>query len=333
MTRIVLAYSGGPETSTAIPWLAETYEADIITVTIDLGQGRDLEEVRDRALANGALRAHVLDARYEFARDCIVRALKAGVLCQESVPIASALGRPLVAQTLVTIAGIEQAGAVAHGDREAVGSAIEAAVRALDPAIKILAPARDWNMTAEQQAEYAETHHVALPVVPANGLPAAAPRSHAAPGEAAFVNIAFERGAPIAINGVSMHPLDLIGSLDIIAGARGVGRVEKVEPSALAALHGAHQALQQATTTAAAAKTSVRLGEEYLGIVMSGSWFTPRRQSLDAEIDALQKKVTGVVRLKLFGGETTIVECTPSKKAAPSLIPLVSAPSPSQARD
>src|SRR5580704_6047768 len=135
MTRIVLAYSGGPDTSAAIPWLAETYGADVITVTIDLGQGRDLEEVRDRALANGALRAHVLDVRYEFARDCIVRALKAGVLCEDGMPLASELGRPLVAQTLVTIAGIEQAGAVAHGARHAGVSPIETAVRALDPAI------------------------------------------------------------------------------------------------------------------------------------------------------------------------------------------------------
>jgi argininosuccinate synthase len=115
MERIVLAYSGGLDTSVAIPWMAERYDAEIIAVTMDLGQGRELEDVRDRALATGAVRAHVLDLREEFARDYALRALKAGALYEDRYPMAEALGRPLIAQKLVEIAALEQATAVAHG--------------------------------------------------------------------------------------------------------------------------------------------------------------------------------------------------------------------------
>jgi argininosuccinate synthase len=321
MTRIVLAYSGGLDTSIAIPWLADTYGAEIIAVTIDLGQGRDLEEVRDRALANGALRAHVMDVRYEFARDFIVRALKAGVLCRDGAPLASALGRPLIAQTLVTIAHIEQAASVAHGDRDVHASPIELAVRALDPALTVIAPVREWGMTGEQLADYARQRSLALPIVLA--ADGEAPRSAGSPDEPAFVDIRFERGAPMAINGVAMHPLDLIGSLDIIAGAHGVGRVEKVEPSALLALHTAHQELSRAMVTGAAARASAALGEQYRQVVRDGSWFGPARLRLDAEVDALQTPVSGVIRLKLFKGDSTIVDCKPG--ASPAVIPLVKA--------
>ena len=130
MTRIVLAYSGELDTSIAIPWLAETYGAEVIAVTIDLGQGKDLEAVRDRALGSGALRAHVLDLRDEFARDFIVRALKAGVLCRDGAPLTTALGWPLIAQTLVTIAHIEGRHRRAHGDSHAQQTALDTAIRA-----------------------------------------------------------------------------------------------------------------------------------------------------------------------------------------------------------
>ena len=152
MERIVLAFSGGLATSVAIPWLAERYGAEVIAVTIDLGQGRELEEVRDRALATGAVRAHVLDARDEFAHRYIVRGLKADATGPDGAPIGPALGHPLIAQQLVQIAGIEQATAIAHAGK---GAAIDAAARTLNPVLRVLAPARDWTMTAPQQLEYA----------------------------------------------------------------------------------------------------------------------------------------------------------------------------------
>ena len=310
MTRIVLAYSGSLDTSIAIPWLAETYGAEIIAVTIDLGQGQDLEEIRDRALATGALRAHVLDVRDEFARDYIVRALKAGVLCHDGSPMTAALGRPLIAQTLVTIAHIEQTTTVAHGDRDSRVMPLDVAILALDPGLTVVAPAREWGMTRAQQLDYARQRSLTLPAsIAGDGGPAPPRAAAASPDEPAFVAISMERGVPIAINGVAMPPLDLIGSLDIIAGAHGVGRVENVELSTMLALHAAHQQLQQAAITGDAARFSTRVAEEYLQIVRNGSWFAPLRPALDAYIDSIQERVSGVVRLKLFKGECAIVDC------------------------
>src|SRR5258708_2499695 len=152
MERIALAYSGELDTSIAIPRLAERYGAEIITVTMDLGQGKELlEEIRDRALATGALRAHVVDVRDEFARGYIVRALKAGLLGGADAPSGDVLSRPLVAQKLVTIAHIEQATAVACGDTDGDAGLLAIAVRSLDPMLKVLAPAVEWAATRAPQ--------------------------------------------------------------------------------------------------------------------------------------------------------------------------------------
>jgi argininosuccinate synthase len=170
VNRIVLAYSGGLDTSVAIPWLADRYHADIIAVTLDLGQGHSLEEVRDRALMTGAIRAHVLDVREEFARDYVLRSLKAGAVYEDRYPMATSLGRPLIAQKLVEIAEIEQATAIAHGST-AKGSdrvRIDVAVRALNPAIKVIAPARDWGMTRSEEIQYARERKISVPATVEN---------------------------------------------------------------------------------------------------------------------------------------------------------------------
>jgi len=194
MTRIVLAYSGGLETSIAIPWLADRHAAEIIAVTMDLGQGKEvLEEIRDRALATGALRAHVVDVRDAFARDYIVRALKAGILGDLS-PVAASLAHPLIAQKLVEIANIEQATIAAHGDPAGSASPLERTIRALDPTMTVLAPAGEWGMTLDQQLAYARERHVTLPVEYSGlGDRASAPRAITLKsGEPASVEIAFE---------------------------------------------------------------------------------------------------------------------------------------------
>src|SRR3989442_3169994 len=166
MERIVLAYSGGLDTSVAIPWLKEKYDAEIIAVTMDLGQGKELEEVRDRALATGAVRAHVLDLREEFAHDYILPALKADAIYEDRYPMARSLGRPLIAQKLVEIAEIEQATAIAHGCT-AKGNdhvRLDVATRALNPTMTVLAPVRDWGMTRPEQIEYARERGAPMPV-------------------------------------------------------------------------------------------------------------------------------------------------------------------------
>ena len=310
MTRIVLAYSGGLETSIAIPWLAALHAAEIITVTIDLGQGKDvLEEIRDRALATGALRAHVVDVRDAFARDYIVRALKAGILGDLS-PVAAALAHPLIAQKVVEIANIEQATSVAHGDPAGPASPLDRTIRALDPTMTVLAPAGEWGLTQEQQLAYARERHVMLPVEFSGlGDRASAPRSVTAQsGEPAAVDISFERGAPVGVNGVTMPLLDLIGSLGIIAGAHGV--------SSLAALHVSHDALEKAAIATPGEFSSPRIAEAYLRVLRAGAWFTPARQALDADADAVQRQVSGVARLKLFDGACAVadVEVAPAGK-------------------
>ncbi len=300
MTRIVLAYSGGLETSIAIPWLAERHAAEIIAVTIDLGQGKEvLEEIRDRALATGALRAHVVDVRDAFARDYLVRALKTGLLADRS-PIAASLAHPLIAQKVVEIATIEQATTLAHGDPAGITSPLDRTIRALDPALTVLAPAGAWAMTRDAQVDYARQRHVMLPV-PLSGLGdrASAPRGTGAlRGEPAYVDIAIERGVPVGVNGVTMPLLDLIGSLGIIAGAHGVG--------SLAALQTAHAALEQAAVATPGEFSSPRVAEPYLRVLREGAWFTPVRHALDAHVDAVQEQVSGSVRLTLFAGDCAV---------------------------
>ena len=314
MTRIVLACSGGLDSSVAIPWLAEHHGAEVIAVIMDLGQGKEvLEEIRDRALATGALRAHVVDARDLYLRDYILRGLRAGMLWHRGASMASALAVPLIAEKLVEIARIEQARAVAHADPAGAEAPIDTILRAIDPMLDVKAPAGEWAMTRPQQVEYAQQRGVMLPAEMIGGVAVRAPAPR--PDEPAFVEVSFERGVPIAVNGVIMPLGDLIASLDILATAHGI------VPAALGLLHAAHAALQQAALGADADAFSAQVADQYVRVLREGSWFTPMRQALDAYVDSIQHSVVGVVRLKLFKGECTVDDCRPSplKRVAISL--------------
>jgi argininosuccinate synthase len=258
MQRIVLAYSGGLDTSVAIPWLAEKYGAEIIAVTVDLGQGHELSNVRERALAIGALRAHVVDAREEFARHYILPALQAGAVYEDRYPLATALGRPLIAKHVVEIAKMEGATAIAHGctgkDNDQVG--LDVSARALDPGIQVIAPARMWAMTRTDEIEYARVRNIQVPATLANPYstdsnlwgrsiecgvledPWLEPpddiftltRAPAdCPDEPAYLEIEFDAGVPVRTNGIDMPLLELFESLETIAGTHGVGRIDMVE--------------------------------------------------------------------------------------------------------
>jgi argininosuccinate synthase len=349
MERIVLAYSGGLDTSVAIPWLAEKYGAEIVAVTMDLGQGKELEEVRDRALAAGAVRAHVLDVREEFARDYVLPALKADAIYEDRYPMGTALGRPLIARKLVEIAAIEQTTTIAHGCTGKGNDQVrlDVAARAMNPAITVIAPARDWGMTRPEEIEYARTRGIPVPATIASPYSTDAnlwgrsiecgvledpwteppeeiytltrPASEC-PEEAAYVEITFERGVPIAINGVAMPLVELIASLGTIAGAHGVGRIDMVEnrlvgiksreiyeaPAAVV-LHLAHKELQRMVTTKDADRFSRSVSLQYADIVYNGLWFTPLREALDSYVAKVQERVSGVIRLKLFKGDCRVV--------------------------
>ncbi|MBI3492064.1 MAG: argininosuccinate synthase [Acidobacteria bacterium] len=349
MERIVVAYSGGLDTSVAVPWLAERYGAEIIAVTMDLGQGAELEEVRDRALTSGALRAHVLDVREEFARDFVLRALKADALYEDRYPLATALARPLIAQKLIEIAEIEQATAVAHGCSGKGNDQVrlEVTARALNSSITIIAPAREWGMTRAEEIEYARQRSVPVPATvespystdfnlwgravdcgaledpwqePPEDIYTLTRAPRECPDEPAYVEISFERGIPTAINGVAMPLLDLIASLGTIAGANGVGRIDLIEnrlvgiksrevyeaPAAVV-LHAAHEELQRLVTTADLDRLCRDISQKYADLVYNGLWFTPTREAMDAFVDKVQERVTGVIRLKLFKGDCRIV--------------------------
>lgn len=349
MERIVLAYSGGLDTSVAIPWLAEKFNADVITATLDLGQGRELDQVRDRALLSGARRAHVLDAREEFAREYILPALQAGAVYEGRYPLATALGRPLIAKKLVEIAEMEDATAIAHGCTGKGNDQVRLDVssRALNPRIKVIAPARIWGMTRPDEIEYAKARGIPVPVTIENPYSTDAnlwgrsiecgvlenpwteppddvftlTRSPlACPDAPAYVEIEFEQGVPARVNGIAMPVVELIDSLSTIAGSHGVGRVDMVEnrlvgiksreiyeAPAAVVLHAAHKELETFVSPKDLERVKRELSLKYADLVYNGLWFTPLREALDAFVAKTQERVTGVVRLKLFKGSCSIV--------------------------
>ena len=346
-SRIVLAYSGSLRTSVAIPWLKERYAAEVVTVTVDLGPGRALEAVRDRALTSGAVRAHVLDAREEFAHAFVMPAFKAGAAHADDRALAPLLGRPLIAQKLVEIARMEQAQAVAHGGGPAE---LDLLLRTLDPSLTVIATAVENAISHAEEVAYMRARGLVVPAaveppykadtnlwgrtffwagsddassdIPQSIFTLTRPLA-ACPDEPAFVDLSFDHGVPTAVNGVLMPILDLIASLGTIVGAHGAGRSDRVEDRpgdqrirtvteapAAAALHAAHGELQRAADALQAGQ-GARFGqlvtEEYAGIIAGGRWFTPLREALDAFVDKAEEPVSGSVRLKLLKGRCEIV--------------------------
>jgi argininosuccinate synthase len=347
--RIVLAYSGGLDTSVAIPWLKETHAAEIIAVTLDLGQGRELNQIRERAISAGAIRCHVLDAREEFARDYILPALQADAMYEERYPLATALSRPLIAKKLVDIAHMENATAIAHGCTGKGNDQvrIDVSARALDPAIDVIAPAREWGMTRAEEIAYARARNVSVPTTlaspystdqnlwgrsiecgvledpwnePPEDIYTLTKSPADAPAAPAYVEITFHEGAPVAINGVEMPLVELIDSLETIAGVHGVGRIDMVEnrlvgiksrevyeaPAALP-LHQAHRELEGLVIPKDLQRVKQRLSQEYADLVYNGLWFSPTRSAIDAFMQNIQPRVTGTIRLKLFKGDCRVV--------------------------
>lgn len=349
--RVVLAYSGGLNGSVAIRWLAEPADAEpveIVTVSLDLGQQGELEEVRDRALAIGAARAHVLDVRDEFARDHVARVLKADALSEDRLPLIASLAVPIVAKKLVEIAAIEQAAVVAHGASDPAAAArFDAAITSLNPALTVLAPASAWPMTRAEAIEYAQKHGIAVAVTidephsvdanlwgraivdgaidawnePPETLFTLTRPAPLCPGEPAYVEIRFERGVPSALNGVSMPLTDLVGAVAMLAGSHGVGRLDAAgtrvrevgEAPAAIVLHAAHAELQKLVSSRQAAQFSRRVSREYADVIDRGSWFSPLREALDAYVDQIQGRVNGDVKIKLYRGDARIVGRKPAE--------------------
>ena len=349
MERIVLAYSGGLDTSVAVPWLADKYDAEVVAVTMDLGQGKELDDIRERALAVGAVRAHVVDVREEFAQGYILPALQAGAIYEGRYPLATALGRPLITKKLVEVAEFENAGIIAHGCTGKGNDQvrIDVSARALSPAIRVIAPAREWGMTRPDEIEYARARGIPVPASvespystdtnlwgrsiecgvledpwtePPDDIYALTKSPMECPDVPAYVEVEFEAGVPTKVNGVAMPLTELVNSLETIAGAHGVGRIDMVEnrlvgiksreiyeAPAATVLHTAHRELEALVVPKDLERLKDDLGRAYADLVYNGLWFTPAREAIDAFVAKVQERVSGSTRLKLYRGDCRVV--------------------------
>jgi argininosuccinate synthase len=347
--KVVLAYSGGLDTSVAIKWLQEKFDMDVITFTVDVGNERDFSAVKEKALKVGAIKAVVKDAKKIFVDHFVFPALQADAIYEGQYPLATALSRPLMAMLLVDIALEEEASAVAHGCTGKGNDQVrfEVSVNALAPKLKIIAPAREWKMTREQTIKYAQRHGIPVPVTIASpysidenlwgksiecGIledPWVEPPDDAytwtkspdeAPDKPAYVEVDFEKGIPVALNGKKVGGARLIQQLNELAGKHGVGRIDHVEnrlvgiksreiyeaPAATVLLK-AHQALEALTLSKEQLRFKQRVAIEYADLIYNGLWFTSLHQDLAAYVKSSQRFVTGTVRVKLFKGNCNIV--------------------------
>ena len=344
--KIVLAYSGGLDTTVAVPWLQERYGADIITLTVDLGMV-DLAAAQARARSIGAADALIIDARQTLVDEFLIPSLQAGTVYEDQYPLATALGRPLIARCLVEAAQQHGAYAVAHGCTGKGNDQvrIEVGVAALNPQLQVIAPIRDWGMSRDDEIEYGLARNLPINTrasrfstdenlwgrsVEAGELedPWLEPPEDAyawtrpaaeAPTEPAYIELHFEQGVPVGIDGETMGGVDLIGHLNALAGAHGIGRVDHVEnrlvgiksreiyecPAAVT-LHTAHRALETMTLSKEQARTKARLAQEYSDVIYNGLWFTAHRADLNAYVQSTQRFVTGDVRLRLHQGTCTV---------------------------
>jgi argininosuccinate synthase len=347
--RIVVAYSGGLDTSVMVRWLIENKGVEVITFTGNLGYSRELEGVKEKAIQTGAVRAYVSDLRKEFVEEYVFPALKAGALYEKTYPMATSLGRPLLAKGLVEVARKEKATMVAHGCTGKGNDQVrfEVSVAALAPDLKSVAPLREWEFKSrEAEIAYARTHNIPVAATTKNPYsideniwgtavecgvledPMAEPPADAfqrtvspelAPDTPTVVDILFDHGVPVGVNGRAMDSVALVQSLNDIGGANGVGRLDLIEnrlvgiksrevyeAPAATILHFAHTELERLTLDRSVFHMKNQLAAEYANLVYNGLWFTPLREALDAFVNETQKNVSGLVRLKLYKGNVVI---------------------------
>jgi argininosuccinate synthase len=348
--KIVLAYSGGLDTSIAIKWIQENYKMDVIALTINVGgmEQKDLDAIKQKALDVGAVAAYVVDARETFVNDYVWPALEADAV-YEGYPLATALARPLIAKLLAETARKDGAKAVAHGSTGKGNDQVrfEVGVMALAPELEIYAPARDWGMSREQGIAYAQKHGIPVPVTVDSPYsidenlwgrscecgvledPWAEPPEGAydwtvspkdAPDKPEYVEIEFEKGIPVALNGNKPDGVALVEDLNKLAGQHGIGRLDNVEsrlvgiksreiyeaPAGVVLL-AAHQALEAITLAKDQLRYKSKVAIEYADLIYNGLWFSAHRRDLAAYVDSTQRHVTGLVRLKLYKGVATVV--------------------------
>jgi len=346
--KVVLAYSGGLDTSVAIRWIKEKYGMDVIACCIDVGNERDFTVVREKALKLGAIKSLVIDAKELLVKYFIFPALQANALYEGQYPLATALTRPLMAKLLVDTALEEGAVAIAHGCTGKGNDQVrfEVGINALAPNMKIIAPAREWGMTREETIAYAEKYNIPLPITVNSPYsldeclwgraiecgviedPWQEPPEDAytwtksiadTPDEPRYIEIGFEAGIPVSLDGKETDGINLIQTLNELAGSHGIGRIDHIEdrlvgiksrevyeaPAALLLIQ-AHQALEAMTLSRDQLRFKQKVAVECADLIYNGLWFSSLNRDLSAYVLSSQRYVTGDVRMKLHKGSAII---------------------------
>ncbi|EBH4203598.1 argininosuccinate synthase [Listeria monocytogenes] len=345
--KIVLAYSGGLDTSVAIQWLVESgYE--VIACCLDVGEGKNLDFIKEKAITVGASESYTIDAKEEFAEDFALIALQAHAYYEGKYPLISALSRPLIAKKLVEVARQEGASAIAHGCTGKGNDQVrfEVAIHALAPDLKVVSPVRDWKWSREEEINYAKEHDISVPIDLDNPFsidqnlwgrsnecgvlenPWTTPPEAAydltvsledAPDTADIVEITFDAGIPISLNGENMSLANLILTLNEIAGKHGVGRIDHIEnrlvgiksrevyecPAAVTLIT-AHKELEDLTFVREVAHFKPIIEQKISETIYNGLWFSPLTEALVAFLKSTQKFVNGTIRVKLFKGHAIV---------------------------
>jgi argininosuccinate synthase len=349
--RVLLLYSGGLDTSVMLKWIADQYEAEVVALTVNLGQpGEDYDRVTAKAIQIGAVEAHVIDAREEFARDYVIPAIKANAIYGLGYPLFTALGRPLIAKLAVQYALETGCDTVAHGCTGKGNDQvrIEATIATLAPELKVIAPVRSWRMGRDEEAAYAREHGIPvkggaeiapysiddnlwgrssegrwiedLEHAPDDDVFSLVTRPELAPDDPEIIEVEFERGVPVALNGNRLAPVELIERAAEIGARHGVGIVDHIEDRivglkvrdiyevpAAAILLTAHQELEKLVGTIHQNQLKPTLDQRWAYLVYAGLWWEPLRTDLDAYMDAANERVSGTIGLKLFKGSVRVI--------------------------
>ncbi|MHC1746726.1 MAG: argininosuccinate synthase [Negativicutes bacterium] len=343
--KVVLAYSGGLDTSVIIPWLKENYQCEVIAMCADVGQGDELAPVREKALKSGASKVYIEDLTQEFVESYVWPTLKAGAVYEGKYLLGTSFARPIIAKALVAIAEKEGADAIAHGATGKGNDQVrfELTVKALAPHLEIIAPWRLWDIRSREDAiDYAEKHNIPIPVTkkrpysmdrniwhlshegadlenpwnaPQDDVYMVTKTPEQAPDVSTFVEISFEKGIPVAVDGEKMPAVALLEKLNTLGAMNGIGIADIVENRLVgmksrgvyenpggAILYYAHRELEYLTLDRATMHYKEQVAVRYAELVYDGMWFAPLREALDAFVDVTQQTVTGVVRLKLYKG-------------------------------
>lgn len=347
--KIVLAYSGGLDTSVILRWLIEEYKATVVAFVADLGQGEDLDETREKAIKTGAARVYVEDLREEFVRDFILPAIRANAVYEGAYLMGTSLARPLIAKRQIEIARIENADAVAHGATGKGNDQVrfELTYYTLEPGIQVIAPWREWNLKSRTDlVAYAKDHGIPVPVTPEKPYscdrnifhtsyeggvledPWAEPPTNMfemtvspekAPDRPTYIDIDFEKGLPIRVDGEELSPVGLLYKLNEIGGKNGVGRVDMVENRFVGIksrgvyetpggtiLHAAHRAVESLTLDREVMHLRDTLIPRFSELIYYGFWYSPEMAMLKSAIEESQKTVTGTARMKIYKGNVSV---------------------------